>query len=214
MEEIQREEMLPSRRLLEMPERPQITFHSPRHWLILALLIESPSYGYEVAHRYMQRFALIVPPGTNTFYHSLDQLHQRDLIAQQHSPVPPAPPAARGARGRRIYYKATRKGIDAYTAWLRAPIRDEHWKAELLARIASAISIGATGLQDLLATYERYARNDRERAEALLDDRPQTPQILRTLLDTLVAQEILTKCNADERWAQDARSALDKYRQP
>jgi DNA-binding PadR family transcriptional regulator len=211
MEEIQREEMLPSRWLLEMPERSQITFHSTRHWLVLALLIESPSYGYEVAHRYMQRFALIVPPGTNTFYHSLDQLQGRDLIAQQHSP---APPAARGARGRRAYYKATRKGVGAYTAWLQAPIRDEHWKAELLARIASAISIGATGLQDLLATYERYARNDRDRAEALLADHPQTPQSLRTLIDTLVAQELLTKCNADERWAQDARSALNKYRQP
>lgn len=186
----------------------EINFNSVRHWLVLALVIERPSYGYELSERYMQRFAMILPLGANNVYGSLDQLERYELIAQQHSVERRA---TRGARGKRAYYEATLKGVNAHAAWLRYPIREEHWKTELLARIATATSIATVGLRKLVDEYEQHASKDFELAARLLPDPDEPIEDVRTLLNALIGQERRMKCVAEQRWAESARRAIGAF---
>lgn len=92
----------PPRWPLETAEQLSVEtkFNSLRHWLVLALVIERPSYGYELAARYDRRFAAFLPLGAGNVYSSLDQLERYKLITQQHSVELRA---TRGARGKRAY---------------------------------------------------------------------------------------------------------------
>lgn len=186
----------------------EINFSSVRHWLVLALVIELPSYGYELAARYNQRFAMILPLGAANIYSSLDQLERYELVAQQHSVQVRA---ARGSRGKRAYYEATLAGINAHAAWLRSQIRQEQWETELLARIATATSLGTVGLRELVDNYEQCALKDFERATHLLPDLDDPMEDMRTLLSTLIGQERRLKCVAGQRWAESARRSIDVF---
>jgi DNA-binding PadR family transcriptional regulator len=188
-----------------------INVNSVRHWLVLALVIERPSYGYELAMRYKQRFALILPPGANNVYSSLDKLENNDLIAQQHSVKQRA---TRGPRGKRAYYEATLKGVNAHHAWLVSTIKEEQWKMELLARIATATSIGMPGLRRLVDNYERHALKDFKRATRLMPNQDEQTEDTRTLLSALIGQEQRMKCVAEQRWAASARQAIDTFERP
>lgn len=186
----------------------EINFSSVRHWLVLALVIERPSYGYELAMRYKERFSVILPLAATNVYNSLNQLERYELIVQQHSVQLRA---ARGPRGKRAYYEATLKGVNAHMAWLREPIKEEQWKTELLARIATATSIGMDGLRKLVDGYEQHTLDDFERASQLLADQHEPIEGVRTLLSTLIGQERRMKCVAEQRWAESARRAIDAF---
>jgi DNA-binding PadR family transcriptional regulator len=182
-------------------------FNSLRHWLVLALVIERPSYGYELAARYERRFAAFLPLGAGSVYSSLDKLERYEMIAQHSIELR----ATRGARGKRAYYEATLKGVNEHAAWLRSPIKDERWKTELLARIATATSIGTAGLRELVDDYEQHALTDFERAAQLLPAQDEPIEGVRVLLITLISQEQRMKCVAEQRWAQTARRAIDTF---
>ena len=196
--------------LLETAEQPTVEtkFNSLRHWLVLALVIERPSYGYELAARYERRFATFLPLGAGNVYSSLDKLEGYKMIAQQHSVELRA---TRGARGKRAYYEATLNGVNEHAAWLRSPIREEQWKTELLARIATATSIGTAGLRELVDDYEQHALKDFECATQLLPDQDEPIEDVPALLITLISQERRMKCVAEQRWADTARRAIDTF---
>lgn len=185
-----------------------IKFNSVRHWLVLALVIERPSYGYELAMRYTQRFGVIQPLATTNVYNSLDQLERHELIAQLHSVQLRA---TRGPRGKRAYYEATLKGVNAHAEWLQAPIKEEYWKTELLARIATATSIGMSGLRKLLDEYEQHVLKDLELAGQLQPAGREPIEDIRALLSTLIGQERRIKCVAEQRWAESARRAINTF---
>lgn len=184
----------------------QHSISSPALWLLLALVIEKPGYGEELNARYDQRYGLIAPARSGS--ERLRRLEQLGLLTSTPSS---ARPSTTPIRGRRVYFDATSKGVQAHRAWLTSPAKQEHWRAEMLARIATSAPLGPAGILTLISRYHEHAINDARYIEQLLSDHADQPDSLSALTSTLVLQEQRLLLAAQRQWAQLARGALHEH---
>lgn len=192
---------MPSRSSEDLPAM------SPLRWLVLALVIEKPSYGYEISERYARRFGTFMPAARNAVYGALDRLEQVGLIA----PQPLKPAAVRGLRGARLTYAPTSKAIPAHKQWLSSPSSADRWREELLARIGTAHLHSTTITLDLLDRYAQHAELHRQRIQELLAERSPTGQSsLQAVSPVLVLQEQQAATVAHIYWARTARQEIEK----
>src|SRR6266705_1532164 len=91
-------------------------------WLVLALVIEQPSHGYELIQRYQRRFGAFVPLSVPRVYGALDRLHEMGLI--EPIALKGRKPAPRQQRMRRSY-RATEAGVEAYRRWVAERMRED-----------------------------------------------------------------------------------------
>ncbi|MCL2770122.1 MAG: PadR family transcriptional regulator [Solirubrobacterales bacterium] len=104
---------------------------SPLAWALLGLVIEQPSYGYELAQRFRRVYgeALGLSYRTN-IYRPLEILHKHALIeeapADEEAPAPNRLP--------KPHYRATEQGVRAYEHWLLAQLEEERHRQRLFAR--------------------------------------------------------------------------------
>lgn len=122
---------------------------------VLALVIEQPSYGYELSRRLGERFGELLAVSRSHVYGALDALQRGGLI----EPLPP-PAVAEPARQPKVHYRATAAGERALAAWVLDEL-DEHARhARLLGAIAAlggdgGFSDGDGDVASLLADYAR-----------------------------------------------------------
>lgn len=176
------------------------------HWLVLALVMEKPSYGYELGERYDRRFGSFLPAGRPAIYAGLDRLEEVELLA----PMPPARGQRGGARRVRIIYQATRAAERAHGRWLASPVPADRWHVELLARIGTAHLQGLPALSALLGRYAQHAAMHLERLEELIAERSAgTRESLAALCATLVLREQQRTVAAQMQWMASARPAIE-----
>jgi DNA-binding PadR family transcriptional regulator len=83
-----------------------------RSWLVLGLVIEQPSHGYELSERYRSRFGRLLPLALPRTYEMLDVLRDRGLIEPAQLNEVTRQAALRHS------FRATARGIAAYRGWL------------------------------------------------------------------------------------------------
>ncbi len=134
---------------------------APAYWLVLGLVIEEASHGYEISQRYEARFTDVVPLTVPRIYAALDQLRDDGLIellaVEDASGVPKRHLMRRS-------YRATARGAEAYRDWVVRQLQDDPLRVRLLARI---ISTSATSLDATLDVIDRYAQGCLEQLRAL-----------------------------------------------
>jgi DNA-binding PadR family transcriptional regulator len=181
---------------------------SPVNWTVLGLVIEKPSYGYEIGQRFEHRFGEFLPVGISSIYAALDRLEKAALIEAM---------AVEGAgaakRQPRLRYRATAEGVGAYRGWLADCIRVDPQRPGLLARMAS---IGMHGVEAMLDVLERYEQEClRERCSMAhtpaSGTSARTPDTVSQLMDRLVAEEQRLSIDAQLRWVAYAREELRCY---
>jgi DNA-binding PadR family transcriptional regulator len=189
-----------------------MVYGSVLHWLVLVLVlvIERPSYGYEIEKSYGLRFGSLLPAGQGSVYHSLRWLAQRNLIKKT-SPKPQS--GVHRSRGRRVNYKATTRGRRALRRWLSSPVRQEQWRMELLAQIIIAGMLDAE-LLPLIDRYDQEVVAHIERLEHLSIDEASVQHNVATLTTWLASQEQLMTLAAQRRWANLARHRIHQFSQP
>jgi DNA-binding PadR family transcriptional regulator len=97
------------------------------HWALLGLVIERPSYGYELAQRFEHAYAgMLHLSGVSYVYTALDTLQRRGLIEEIS--------AARTGRQPRPRYQATAEGIRSYKERLITQIGEDFRRSRLFAR--------------------------------------------------------------------------------
>jgi DNA-binding PadR family transcriptional regulator len=79
---------------------------------VLRLLVEQPSYGYELSRHYRARFGRWHPMALARTYEVLDALRERGLIA------PVALKVTTKQSARRLGFGATASGVNAYYGWV------------------------------------------------------------------------------------------------
>src|ERR1700689_1594364 len=85
--------------------------HSPVNWALLGLVIERPSYAYELAQRFDRTYDGALPlSSTSPVYTALGALSDRGLIEGLAGP--------RVGRQPKPRYRATAKGLEDYCEWL------------------------------------------------------------------------------------------------
>ncbi|MFI5005662.1 MAG: PadR family transcriptional regulator, partial [Solirubrobacterales bacterium] len=122
---------------------------SPVGWALLGLVIERPSYGYELMQRFERTYGNVLELSSpSQIYVALDTLGRKGLIEE----LPAEGAAAAGVvRQPKPHYRATAAGLRGYQEWLIAQMRSERRRSRLFARQLAALEPGAA-----LATIERY----------------------------------------------------------
>jgi len=116
---------------------------------VLGLVIERPSYGYELSRRLVERLGELLPVSRSHVYGALDALQRGGLIE-------PLPAAADTRRQPKVHYRATPAGRRAFEEWVVAALDDHARRARLLGAIAALDQLGDSGaVAELVADYER-----------------------------------------------------------
>jgi DNA-binding PadR family transcriptional regulator len=174
-------------------------------WLVLALLIEQPSHGYELSQRYDARFGSFAALSVPRIYAALDRLRDEAMI--EAVVLDSAQPVPKQHLMRRSY-RATAAGVQAYRVWVAERLRDDPQRPQLLARIASA---GALGLSGVMEVIDRYERSCIEELQALPTDLPELERgeaSLEELARFLVVDQQRRELNARREWAVHARGVV------
>lgn len=117
---------------------------------LLGLLLERPSYGYELAQRVNGRLGPAWRLATSSIYPVLDRLESDELIRRAVRDLP-----TRSRQRERVMYYATEKGLAAFEQWMERPVGKEPVRTELLAKIAVSRPEDAPRLLAALDQYER-----------------------------------------------------------
>jgi DNA-binding PadR family transcriptional regulator len=121
---------------------------SPVGWALLGLVIERPSYGYELMQRFERTYGDVLELSSpSQIYVALDTLGQRCLIEE----LPAGSGSGGVVRQPKPHYRATAAGLEHYQEWLFAQMRGERRRSRLFARQLAALQPAAA-----LAVIERY----------------------------------------------------------
>ncbi len=174
---------------------------SPIGWALLGLVIQRPSYGYELVQRFERVYgAALELSSPSQIYTALDALVGRSLVEEFVEP----PDEARGVRQPKPNYRATREGVHSYQEWLIAQAQDERRRSHLFTQ-----QLAALAPKDALTVIERYEqaclREARSAPVAPSDDH--SPEG-GSLADRLTYEEGRLAIGARLAWIDYARREL------
>ncbi len=174
-------------------------------WLVLGLLIEQPSHGYELSQRYDERFGSFAAQSVPRVYAALDRLRDNELIEpvvlDTSKPVPKQHLMRRS-------YRVTALGAQSYRAWVAERLREDPQRPQLLARIASAGTLGLDGVLDVIERFEQAC------LEGLRSLPPDSEELElgacspAELAKALIVDQQRRELNAQREWAAHARAAV------
>jgi DNA-binding PadR family transcriptional regulator len=118
------------------------------YWVLLGLVIERPSYGLELYHRYQRKYGDVLPmSGESRVYGALDSLEKRKLIERM--------PGSEVTRQPKPHYKATPLGVGSYEDWLVAQVDEERHRQELWVRQLDIFAGDPAAILDLVGRFEK-----------------------------------------------------------
>ncbi len=132
---------------------------SPVNWTVLGLVIERPSYGWELWTRFNRLYGDVLPIGSESnVYGALDALRERGLIEE----VAESRAAGAGAsRQPKLHYRATAEGLEDYAAWVIAQAREHNRRSLLFARQLGALAQQPETALGILERYEQACLDDK-----------------------------------------------------
>lgn len=171
-------------------------------YAVLGLLLDRPSYGYEVLLRFRRTFDAaqwgISPQG---LYASLDRLERDGLIE-------PVASSARDASRRqpKTPYRVTATGSDELRRFLETPLSADPSRAELLVRLQCTAARDADALLKMLDDHEQACLDELGRLGA---EAPATPTAAGdALVERLALEERRLGIQARLAWIHYARREL------
>lgn len=178
---------------------------SPVNFAVLGLVIERPSYGYELSKRLQSRFgSLLEVRSASHVYAALDRLHGEGLVEGMQAEVSGADGPTRQPK---VHYRATAAGALAYRQWLAERLRDDEDRVELLGKLITvgARDVGALG--DLLDRYDAECVAATQRMP-LADRSAAASESAAEFVQRLVGEERRFVIEAQLRWIDYAREEL------
>jgi DNA-binding PadR family transcriptional regulator len=163
-------------------------------WALLGLVIERPSYGYELVQRFSRTYGdALALSSSKKIYTALDALRMRSLIEQADDPHS-AP-----TRLPKPHYRATDEGVRAYEEWLLTQMEQERQRSRLFARQLAMLEPSAA--LEVLEEYEREWLSQADKA---------TPAetAKEALAERLLEGEEQTSLEVRLAWIEYARNEL------
>ncbi|MGH2910965.1 MAG: PadR family transcriptional regulator [Solirubrobacteraceae bacterium] len=130
-------------------ERAGTAMRSPINWSLLGLVIQKPSYGYELVQRFERAYGEALELSSpSQIYTALDILERHGLIEL----LPPSE-AAELSRQPKPHYRATPPGVTEYVDWLVSNVDTEQRRSRLFVQ-----QIGVLPPHEALVVIERCER--------------------------------------------------------
>jgi len=166
------------------------------HWALLGLVIERPSYGYELAQRFEHAYAgMLRLSGVSYVYTALDTLQRRGMIEEISG--------ARSGRQPRPRYQATTEGLDSYKEYLIAQIGEDFRRSRLFARQLAAFAHDPELALEIVESYGRACLLEAGETHVPLGGA--APDAVSGLASRLVAEEGRLRMEAKLPWVEYAR---------
>jgi DNA-binding PadR family transcriptional regulator len=169
---------------------------SPVNWAVLGLVIERPSYGYELAQRFERVYGNALPiSGISHIYLALQALKTRSLIED-------VPEESTAVRRPRPDYRATAAGMRAFRDYLTGQGEDGQ-RSQLFSRQLAMFCDEPDAALDVLRHFEQAS------LEAIGTSQPSGdgPAMggSSALTDRLVREETRLTAQARLEWVEYAR---------
>jgi DNA-binding PadR family transcriptional regulator len=174
--------------------------HSPVNWALLGLVIERPSYAYELAQRFERTYqGALSLSSVSHAYTALTALKNRALIEEV--------PGTRTGRQPKPRYRATVKGLEGYRDWLVGQLSEDRRRQRLFVLQLAALTRNPDAALEIVADYERACLEEAANAPigntdaAEADGGP-------GLVARLISEEHRLAVGAKLAWVQYARREL------
>jgi DNA-binding PadR family transcriptional regulator len=176
--------------------------HSPINWALLGLVIERPSYAYELARRFERIYeGALSLSSVSHIYMALPTLLERGLIEEVSS--------GEEARRSRRRYRATDLGLTEHAQWVVGHVAEERRRQQVLVAQLGAVAREPQRAIDLLDAYEQACLSEIAAVPPAGDRAPGTSGLVARLL----GEETRLGVAAKLRWAQYARAELNAFAQ-
>lgn len=174
---------------------------SPVNWALLGLIIEQPTYAYDLAQRFERRYGEALQVSSiRHIYTALTSLTERGYAEEI--------PGTREGRQPRPRYRATDIGIKAFGDWLVAQVREERHRREVFVLSLAALAGRKEDLQTVMKRCEEAWVQAAMRT-AIARDTTEAPS---SPVRALIAEEDRLAAGAKLAWLQFARDELMKLR--
>jgi DNA-binding PadR family transcriptional regulator len=173
---------------------------SPVNWALLGLVIERPSYAYELAQRFERTYEGVLSlSSVSHVYTALTALKGRELVEEV--------AGTRTGRQPKPRYRATEKGLADYREWLLGQLGEDRRRQRLFVLQLAALTRNPQAALEIVTDYEQACLAEAARL-------PIPPQSAEgtdrnsELLARLIAEENRLAVGAKLAWVQYARQEL------
>jgi DNA-binding PadR family transcriptional regulator len=172
------------------------------NWALLGLVIERPSYAYELAQRFERTYGdALTLSSVSHAYTALGTLQTRGLIEEL--------PGTRTGRQPKPHYRATAKGLEEYHEWLIGQVAEEGRRQRVFLLQLTALTREPGKALKLIEDYEQACLAEtRTTPIALAAREGDSPADARELQARLIAEEKRLAVGAKIAWAHYARREL------
>jgi DNA-binding PadR family transcriptional regulator len=168
---------------------------SPINWAMLGLVIERPSYGYELMQRFERDYGEVLPLSNGSYaYAVLDVLEGRGLIEEATS----APVARSGTnRQPKVPYRATAEGRRSYRERMFAQADEDRRQSQLFVRQLAALQREPDVANEILDRFEKACLREARK-----------PGAEAGFADQLLSEESRLAMEGKLLWVEYARSVF------
>jgi len=177
--------------------------HSSVNWALLGLIIERPSYAYELAQRFERTYGSALSlSSVSHAYTALGTLKDRELIEEL--------PGTRGGRQPKPHYRATGKGLTDYHERLIGEVAEERKRQQVFLLQLTALTRDPGKAMQIIGDYEQACLTETCTTGIATGggDPASAADPSRALQARLIAEEKRLAIAAKISWARYARSEL------
>jgi DNA-binding PadR family transcriptional regulator len=150
------------------------------NWALLGLVIERPSYAYELARRFERTYRDVLSLSSRSHvYTALGALAGRGYVEEV--------PGTRQGRQPKPQYRATAAGVESYAQWLVDYVSQDRQRQHMFVRQLWALAGNPIVALEILARYEQAWLAEAEHARRLgmegVADDPDTEVLARIIAD-------------------------------
>jgi DNA-binding PadR family transcriptional regulator len=183
-------------------ERQAAPMQSPVNWALLGLVIERPSYAYELAQRFERAYdGVLSLSSISHVYTALGALQSRSLVEEV--------PGTRTGRQPKPRYRATANGVEEYRDWLVAQFSDNRRRQTLFVLQLVALARDREAALEMVARFEEACLE--EAARTPLHSRGESEDLSPGLASRLLGEEHRLIVGARLAWVQYVRRQLTAH---
>jgi DNA-binding PadR family transcriptional regulator len=177
--------------------------HSLVNWALLALVIERPSYAYELAQRFERTYGEVLSLSSiSHVYTALAALRSRELIEEL--------PGTRAGRQPKPRYRATARGLEDYGQWLVGQVGEDRRREQLFVLQLATFTRDPDAALEILARYEQACLLE-ARGTPITPRDGACPDGAPELAARLAGEERRLVLGAKLAWVVYARRELNAY---
>jgi DNA-binding PadR family transcriptional regulator len=167
------------------------------NWSLLGLVIDRPSYAYELAQRFERTYEdVLTISSASHVYMALSTLRSRDLVEEI--------PGTRSGRQPKPHYRATDKGLFEYREWLVEQICEDRQRQRVFVLQLGTLTRNPGIALEIIDRFEQTCLQEAGRT-MLPGAQDPTADRASQLLARLVSEENRMAVGAKLSWVEYAR---------